>query len=216
MTATQQPQMIIEAGGNFLSGRNTDPCRGQFDSQGDAVHPANDRLNRSSDILAQLEPWLHVTGSIGKKPGPIRRPCFTGVTALVHRQRGHWPYQLPRDVKWRTARGQNRHGRTPAQYHLGHTRAASRTCSQQSSTSRDVASRRYSTAACSGERLDPPLTDSSTALSTRPGVGQRSKLNQIDLRPTQVTGAEAELQGQAGLTDTADANQGDKSPSLPE
>src|SRR6266702_1855248 len=48
-------------------------------------------------------------------------------------------------------------------------RAAFRTCSQQSSTSRTVASRRYSTAACSGERLDPPPTDSSTAPSTRPG-----------------------------------------------
>ena len=48
------------------------------------------------------------------------------------------------------------------------------------------------------------------------GVGQRSKLNQVDLRPTQVTGAEAQLQGQAGLTDTTDANQGDKSLSPPE
>ena len=56
MTAAQQSQMIIEAAGNFLSGKNTHPCRGQLDSQGDAVHPANDRLDRSSDILAQLEP----------------------------------------------------------------------------------------------------------------------------------------------------------------
>ncbi len=56
MTATQQPQMIIKPDGNFLSGKNTNPCRGQLDSQGDAVHPANDRLHRSSDILAQLEP----------------------------------------------------------------------------------------------------------------------------------------------------------------
>src|SRR6266852_7615328 len=48
-------------------------------------------------------------------------------------------------------------------------RAAFRTCSQQSSISSAVASRRYSTAACSGERLDPPPTDSSTAPSTRPG-----------------------------------------------
>ena len=56
MTATQQSQMIIEAAGDFLSGKNTNPCRGQLDSQGNAVHPANDRLNRSGDILAQLEP----------------------------------------------------------------------------------------------------------------------------------------------------------------
>jgi hypothetical protein len=56
MTATQQPQTIIEATGNFLSGKITNPCRGQLDSQGDAVHPADDHLNRSSDILAQLEP----------------------------------------------------------------------------------------------------------------------------------------------------------------
>src|ERR1700722_1228407 len=97
--------MIIEAAGNFLSGKNTNPCRGQFDSQRDAVHPANDRLNRSSDILAQVEPWLRVTGSISKKPGRIRRPCFTGVAAFLHRHRGHWPYQFPRDVKWSTARG---------------------------------------------------------------------------------------------------------------
>ena len=55
MTATQQSQMIIEAVGNFLSGKNTNPCGGQLDSQGDAVHPANYCLNRSSDILAQLE-----------------------------------------------------------------------------------------------------------------------------------------------------------------
>ncbi len=56
MTATQQSQMIIEAAGDFLSGKDTNPCRGQLDSQGDAVHPANDRLDRSSDILAQREP----------------------------------------------------------------------------------------------------------------------------------------------------------------
>ena len=121
MTATQQPQMIIEAVGDFLSGENTNPCRGQLDSQGDAVHLAHDRLDRSSDILAQLEPWLHVAGSIGEKPGRIRRPCFTNVAAFLHGQRGHRPYQLPRDVKRRTARGQNRHGWTPAQQHLGHT-----------------------------------------------------------------------------------------------
>ncbi len=48
------------------------------------------------------------------------------------------------------------------------------------------------------------------------GIGQRSKLDQVDVRPTQVTGAEAQLQGQTGLTDPADANQGDKSLSLPE
>ena len=34
MTATQQSQMIIEAVGNFLSGKNTNPCRGQLDGQG--------------------------------------------------------------------------------------------------------------------------------------------------------------------------------------
>ena len=56
MTATQQSQLIIEPVGNFLGGKDTNPCRGQLDSQGDAVHPANDRLNRSSGILAQLEP----------------------------------------------------------------------------------------------------------------------------------------------------------------
>ena len=120
MTATQQSQLIIEAAGDFLSGKDTHPCRGQLDSQRDAVHPANDGLDRSSDILAQLEPWLRVTGSIGEKPGRIRRPCFTGIAALLHRQRGHWPYQLPRDVKRRTAGGQNRHRWTLAQQHLGH------------------------------------------------------------------------------------------------
>ena len=56
MTAAQQSQMIIEAVGDFRSGKNTSSCRGQLDSQGDAVHPADDRLNRSGDILAQLEP----------------------------------------------------------------------------------------------------------------------------------------------------------------
>ena len=83
MTATQQSQMIIEAVGNFLSGKKTSPCRGQLNSQGDAVHPANDRLNCSRGILAQLEPWLHVAGSIGEKPGRIRNACLAGVAALA-------------------------------------------------------------------------------------------------------------------------------------
>ena len=66
MTATQQSQMIIEAIGDFLGGEDADPCGRQLDSQGDAVHPADDRLNRSSDVLAQLEPWSHVAGSMSK------------------------------------------------------------------------------------------------------------------------------------------------------
>ena len=33
MTATQQSQMIMEAVGNFLSGKKTSPCRGQLNSQ---------------------------------------------------------------------------------------------------------------------------------------------------------------------------------------
>src|ERR1700746_3269547 len=109
--------MIIEPVGDFCGGKHTNPCRGQLDSQGDAVHSANDRLDRYSDILAQLEPWLHVAGLIRKKPGRSR-PRFTGVAAFLHGQRGHWPYQLSLDVEWRTARGQNRHGWTSAQHYL--------------------------------------------------------------------------------------------------
>src|SRR6476661_10501910 len=113
--------MIIEAVGDFLSGEDTNPCRGQLDSQGDAVHFAHDRLDRSSDIPAQPESWLDVAGPISETPGRIRRPRVTSVAALLHGQRGYWPYQLPLDVEWRTARGQNRHGWTSAQHHLGHT-----------------------------------------------------------------------------------------------
>ncbi|HEY2269749.1 MAG TPA: hypothetical protein VGI96_44520 [Streptosporangiaceae bacterium] len=56
MTVAQQPQVIIEPVGDFLSREDANPCRGQFDSQGDAVHPADDRLNGSSGIIARLEP----------------------------------------------------------------------------------------------------------------------------------------------------------------
>src|SRR5580693_3316563 len=116
--------MIIEAAGNFLSGKNTNPCRGQLDSQGDAVHPANDGLNRSSDILAQLESWLYVTGSISKKPGRIRRPCIdnggTGHTSSPARSSGE------RLVARIATDGQLRNSTSAAR------RAASRTCSQQS------------------------------------------------------------------------------------
>src|SRR5260370_7431580 len=140
--------MIIEAAGNFLSGKNTNPCRGQLDSQGNAVHPANDGLNRSSDILAQLEPWLRVTGSISKKPGRIRRPCSASIAPLLHRQRGHWPYQLPRDVKRRTARGQNRHGWTAAQQPLRHTPGP---------TQDHPAPRHHQQAPCPPPGLPPPL-----------------------------------------------------------
>src|SRR6185437_15707915 len=58
--------MIIEPVRDFLSGQDTNPCRGQLDSQGDAVYFAHDRLDRSSDILAQLEPCLHMAGPIGE------------------------------------------------------------------------------------------------------------------------------------------------------
>jgi hypothetical protein len=215
VTATQ-PQLIIEAAGDFLGGQNTNPRRGQLDSQGDTVHPANDRLNRSSDILAQLEPCLHVTGPISKKPGRIRRPCLTSVATLVHRQRGHWPYQLPLDVKWRTAGGQDRHGWTPAQQHVGRTPGRTQDMlatiqHQQGHFPAQVLRRRLQrrAAGSAAHRFEHNAVDQA-------GVGQRSQLNQVDLRPTQVTGAEAQLQGQAGLTDTADANQGDKSLSLPE
>src|SRR6476619_7668795 len=113
--------MIIEPVGDFRGGKNMNPCRGQLDGQGDAVYFAHDRLDRSSDILAQPEPWLDVAGPIGEKPGRIRRPRVTSVAAFLHGQRGHWPYQLPLDVEWRTARGQNRQGWTSAQQHLGYT-----------------------------------------------------------------------------------------------
>jgi hypothetical protein len=46
--------------------------------------------------------------------------------------------------------------------------------------------------------------------------GQRSKLNQVDVRPAKVVGAGAQLHGQPGLTDASDANQGDKPLSIPE
>jgi len=142
VTASQQSQMIIEAVGDFRSGKNANPCRGQLDSQRDAVHPANDRLNRSSDILVQLEPWLHVTGPVSKKPGRIRCPCFTSVAALLYRQRRHWPYQLPA-----MSSGARLVPRIATDGHLRNTtsatrRAAPRTCSQQSSTSSAFASRR--------------------------------------------------------------------------
>jgi hypothetical protein len=216
VTATQQSQLIIEAAGNFLSGKNTNPCRGQLDSQGDAVHPANDRLDRSCDILTQLEPCVHVAGSISEKPGRIRRPCLTGVAALVHGQRGHLPHQLPRDVKRRTARGQNRHAGTPAHQHLGHTPGRTQDMlatiqHQQRVCLTQVLSRRLQrrTAGPAAHRFEH-------SAAYQAGVGQRSKLNEVDVRPTQVTGAEAQLQGQTGLTDTADANQVDKSLFLPE
>jgi len=216
VTTTQQPQMIIEAAGDFLRRKNTNPCRGQLDSQGDAIHPANDRLNRSSDILAQLEPCLHVAGPISKKPGRIRRPRLTGVAAPLHRQRRHWPYQLPRDVKRRTARRQNRHGWTPAQQRLGHTPGRTQDMlttiqHQQRACLTQVLHRRLQrrAAGSAAHRFEHRAVDQA-------GVAQRSKLNQVDPRPAQVTGAEAQLQSQAGLTYTADANQGDKSLPLPE
>ena len=56
MTATQQSQVIIEPVDDFLGGKDPHPRRGQLDGQRDAVHSANDRLDRSSGILAQLEP----------------------------------------------------------------------------------------------------------------------------------------------------------------
>jgi hypothetical protein len=63
------------AGSGWPRGKNTNPCRGQFDSHGGGVHPANDGLNRSSDILAQLEPCLHVTGSISKSRAASDTPA---------------------------------------------------------------------------------------------------------------------------------------------
>ena len=53
---TQQPQVVIKPISDFLNGQNANPSRGQLDSERNAVHPANDRLNRAGDILAQLEP----------------------------------------------------------------------------------------------------------------------------------------------------------------
>ena len=216
MTATQQLQMIIEAVGDFCGGKHTNPCRGQLDSQGDAVHPANDRLDRCSDILAQLESCLHVAGSISKKPGRIRRPCFTGVAAFLHGQRGHRPYQLPLDVERRTARGQNRHGWTSAQQHLGHTPGRIQDMlatvqDKQSGCLAQVLHHRLQRRAAgyAAHRFEHSAVD-------QVGAGHRSELNEIDVRPTQVTGAEPQLQGHTGLTDPTDANQGDKSLSLPE
>ncbi len=63
-------------------------------------------------------------------------------------------------------------------------RAASRTCSQQSRTSSAFASRRCLAAACRGERLDPPPTDSSTAPSTTADANQGDQsLSRPEQRP---------------------------------
>ena len=56
MTAAQQPQLIIQAVGDLRSGQDPDPRRGQLDSQRNAVHPANDGLERLGGILALVEP----------------------------------------------------------------------------------------------------------------------------------------------------------------
>ena len=157
-----------------------------------------------------------MAGPISEKPGRIRRPCLTGVAARLHRQRGHWPHQLPLDVKWATARGQNRHRWALARQHLGHAPGRIQDMlatvqHQQRVCLAQVLSRRLQgrAAGSAAHRFQHSAVDQA-------GVGQRSKLNQVDVPPTQVTGAEAQLQGQAGLTDTADANQGDKSLSRPE
>ena len=56
MTAPQQSQVIIEPADNFHRGQHPHAGRSQLDSQGNAVHSANDRLNCPGGILAQLEP----------------------------------------------------------------------------------------------------------------------------------------------------------------
>src|SRR6202020_2808160 len=82
---------------------------------------ANDRLDGAGDILAQLEAWLHVAGSIGKKPGRVRRSWPGGWAVFLHGQRGHLPYQLSLEAKWRTACGHDHQGWAAAQQHLSHT-----------------------------------------------------------------------------------------------
>ena len=198
MTATQQSQMIIEAVGDFRGGKDTHPRRGQLDSQRDAVHPANDRLDRSGDILAQLEPWSHVAGSIGEKPGRVGRPCFTGVAALLHGQRGHWPHQLARDVERGTARGQDRHGRAPAQQHLGHPPGRIQDVlaavkHQQGRCLAQVLHRRLQRRAArsAAHRFEHGAVDQA-------GVGQRGELDQVDACPTQVSWRWRPAPGPAG------------------
>src|ERR1700721_172447 len=115
--------MVIKAISDFRHGKNAYPSRGQLDSQRDAVNLANDRLDGAGDILAQLEAWLHVAGSIGKKPGRVRRSWPGGWAVFLHGQRGHLPYQLSLEAKWRTACGHDHQGWAAAQQHPSHTPA---------------------------------------------------------------------------------------------
>ena len=190
MTATQQSQMIIKPISDFLDGKNADPSRGQLDSERDAVHFANDRLNRAGGILAQLEPWLHVAGSIGKKPGRVRRPWPPGWAVFLHGQWGHWPYQLPR-------RGRAASGLWPrsprmgtAQQHLGHTSGRFQDVltavkHEQGCRTAQVLHRRFQrrAAGSAAHRFEHGAFDQT-------GIGQRSQLNQIEFGPAQVTGAQ--------------------------
>ena len=92
MTATQQSQLIIEAAGNFLSGKDTNPCGGQLDGQGDAVHPANDRLDRPRAEGDRRQPrrtaqaLLRATaGQAGEKASEARERAEESLASLRER-----------------------------------------------------------------------------------------------------------------------------------
>src|SRR6266702_639049 len=135
------------------------------------------RSTANSDLSTR--PWI----SSRIRSGTMAPPAHTAVAASRSKP--------PRNVKWRTARGQNRYGWTPAQQHLGHTsgRIQDMLATVQHQQGRCLAQVLHSrlqrrAAGSAANRFEHSAVDQA-------GVGQRSKLNQGDLRPTQVTGAEA-------------------------
>ena len=106
-TAGEEPEAIVESGGDLRRAHGHDPRRGELDRERNTVEPSTDLVHRLGVRGRDRERRPHRSGPIGEQRGGLGEALWSEAGRVRYRERTKWPHLFSGNAEALSARGKD-------------------------------------------------------------------------------------------------------------